>query len=363
MHAGGLRRQGKEKMPMRARDYDFIPPGLPAGPLNAITDVAGVSVGHCSLHDDDHRPPIHTGVTVILPAAGDLFHEKLPAAVHTFNGYGKAAGFEQVREMGTLETPIALTNTLCVGRAWDGLVTWMLDHHPEIGASGPSVNPLVMECNDGRLNDLRGRHVTAEHVLQALAAARQGPVEEGSVGAGAGMRCYGYKGGVGTASRQVGDHRLGALLVANFGRRDQLTIRGRPVGRLLAPPTVDKPAAGSVVIVLATDAPLSDRQLGRIARRAANGLARTGSTISSGSGDFVLAFSTAQRIRQHGPEQTRALEILAEEQLDLFFDACVESVEEAVLNALCQAAPVRGADGRLSEVLPTREIAALLAAS
>src|SRR5512133_2706913 len=173
----------------RAREAGLIHPGLSPGPLNAITDVAGVAVGQITLHDPAHYPPVNTGVTVVIPHPGDLFNQKLAAAVHTINGFGKATGFEQVRELGTLETPVALTNTLCVGRAWDGLVTWMLARHPDIGTTGPSVNPLVAECNDSRLNDLRGRHVTAEHVLQALSSAAPGPVEEGSVGAGAGMVC------------------------------------------------------------------------------------------------------------------------------------------------------------------------------
>ena len=344
---------------LRAREAGFILPGLPTGPLNAITDVPGVTVGHVTLNDGAHDPPIHTGVTAILPHPGDLFNDKLVAAVHTINGYGKAAGFEQVREMGTLETPIVLTNTLCIGRAWDALVTWMLARHPEIGASGPSVNPLVGECNDARLNDLRGRHVTAEHVLQALATAAAGPVAEGSVGAGTGMLCFGYKGGVGTASRQVAEYTLGVLLVANFGRRDQLTIRGLPVGRLLqtTQPLVNP---GSVMIILATDAPLTDRQLGRIARRPALGLARTGSTVSSGSGDFVIAFSTAQTVSQKPSSAALQVRCLPETALDAFFQAAVEATEEAVLNALCQAAPVNGPNGQFFPALPIDSVIKLL---
>ncbi len=351
----------------RARELSFVPPGLPCGPRNAITDVAGVAVGHVTLHDPRHRPPVHTGVTVILPHPGDLFNQQPVAAVHTINGYGKATGFEQVRELGVLETPIALTSTLCVGRVWDGLVTWMLARHPEIGTSGPSVNPLVGECNDARLNDLRGRHVSAEHVLAALAAARGGPVAEGSVGAGAGMVCYGFKGGVGTASRRVGGWTLGALLVANFGRREQLTIRGVPVGRLLAeqagagrptPVPERRPEAGSVMIVLATDAPLSDRQLGRIARRGGLGLARTGSTVSGGSGDFVIAFSSAQPVPRRPVGDRLAAAHLPEAALDGFFQAAVEAVEEAVLNALCQAEAVE----ETVEALPVERVRALLAA-
>jgi D-aminopeptidase len=346
---------------LRARAYDLLNPGLSPGPLNAITDVPGVAVGHRTLHDDDHQPPIHTGVTVILPHPGDLFHEKLFAAVHTINGYGKAAGFEQVREMGTIEAPIALTNTLCVGRVWDGVVSWMLDHHPEIGTSGPSVNPLVGECNDGQLNDLRGRHVTADDVLLALADAHTGLVAEGSVGAGTGMVCYGFKGGVGTASRVVGDYILGGLLAANFGGREQLTIRGVPVERGLTLSDPKKPPLpGSVMIVLATNAPLTDRQMGRIARRADLGLARTGSTVSNGSGDFVIAFSTAQKIRTPAEGSLLNLRCLPEHALDPFFQAVVEVVEESVLNALCQAAPVMGPEGFTIPALPIEQVQELL---
>lgn len=344
---------------MRARDAGFILPGLPTGPLNAITDVRGVTVGQVTINDDSRQPPVHTGVTVVVPHPGDLFNDKLIAAVHTINGYGKATGFEQVREMGTLEAPIALTNTLCVGRAWDALVTWMLARHPEIGASGPTVNPLVGECSDARLNDIRGRHVTSEHVLQALEAAADGPVAEGSVGAGTGMVCYGYKGGVGTASRQVINYILGVLLVANFGRREQLTIRGIPVGRLLQT-TQSLANPGSVMIVLATDAPLTDRQLGRIARRAALGLARTGSIVSSGSGDFVIAFSTAQTVRQNQPGPAQQIRCLPEVALDHFFRAASEATEEAVLNALCQAVPVKGLDGKIMPALPVDSVIKLL---
>ncbi len=341
----------------RAREINFLNPGLPTGPLNAITDVEGVAVGQITLHNDAHQPPVHTGVTAILPHPGDLFNEKLLAAVHTINGYGKASGFEQVREMGTLETPIVLTNTLCVGRAWDGIVTWMLARHPEIGTSGPSVNPLVGECNDSRLNDLRGRHVTAEHVLAALQSARGGVVDEGCVGAGSGMTCYGYKGGVGSASRQVDGYTLGALLVANFGRKNQLLVRGIPVGRLLAEEKQGKdPAAGSVMIVLACDAPLSERQLGRVARRAGLGLARTGSTVGSGSGDFVIAFSTAQKIAQRPARKLLHLTFLDDSALEPFFQAAVECVEEAVLNALCKAEPVGDVDA-----LPLERVVRLLA--
>jgi D-aminopeptidase len=323
-----------------------------------------VLVGQLALNDDSRQPPVHTGVTAVIPHAGDQFNEKLIAAVHTINGFGKPTGFEQIRETGTLETPIILTNTLCVGHAWDGLVTWMLDRHPEIGTSGPSVNPVVAECNDSRLNDLRGRHITASHVLDALHNASSGPVDEGCAGAGAGMVCYGWKGGVGTASRQLEAYTIGVLLNANFGQADQLMVRGVPVGRLLSrgKPCARPALPGSVVILLATDAPLTSRQLGRLARRATAGLARTGSMISHGSGDFVITFSTAQRISQTAPDGLLHIDCLPDTRLDRFFQAVVESVEEAVLNALCAAVPTRGYGSDLVESLPVDRVREILSA-
>jgi D-aminopeptidase len=269
--------------------------------LNAITDVAGVRVGHTTLIAGEGalvpgRGPVRTGVTVVLPHTGDLFAEKVPAAVHTINGFGKPLGFEQVRELGQIEAPIALTNTLNVGLVADALVQHMLAQHPAIGITTGSVNVLVGETNDGWLNDLQGRHVRAEHVFAALASAAgaggapAGRVAEGNVGAGTGTRCFGWKGGLGTASRVLpraaGGSTLGALVQANFGRAEALTLRGVPVGRRLRPPAAPpEPAgAGSVMIVLATDAPLDARQLGRLGPRAAAGLARLGSALEPGSG-------------------------------------------------------------------------------
>ena len=275
--------------------------------------------------------PACTGVTVILPHAGDIYLEKVVAAVHTINGYGKATGFEQVRELGVLETPIALTNTLNVGRVWDALVSWTIQRSQAPGRV-VSLNPLVGECNDAFLNDIQGRFVREEHVIAALENASSGPVEEGAVGAGTGMRCYEFKGGVGTASRVVGAYCVGALLVSNFGSRPQLTISGVPVGQELRHWTNESPQLdGSTMIVLATDAPLSERQLGRLARRAGMGLARTGSTIGHSSGDFVVAFSTANRVIDRPEQNRRVVEVLIELDLNPFFQAVVESVEEAVI--------------------------------
>lgn len=342
-----------EKPRLRLRDLGLRPGTMPAGPLNAITDVPGVRVGQVTKHSAN--PAVHTGVTVILPATGDLFRRKFVAAVHTINGYGKAAGFEQVRELGVLESPIALTNTLCVGRVWDALVSWMISQPG--GEEIVSLNPLVGECNDSVLNDIQRREVREADVFAALEAASGGMVAEGAVGAGAGMVCYDFKGGVGTASRKVGEYMLGALVVTNFGSRSQLTALGVPVGQMLADwPESQREIEGSVMVVLATDAPLLDRQLGRVARRAALGLGRTGTISGNSSGDFVIAFTTALRVRGGKSGQVVRVEHLHERSMNEFFQAAVESVEEAVLNSLCAATTLRGYKGKLIPALPLRRL-------
>jgi D-aminopeptidase len=297
---------------------------LPPGSLNAITDVAGIRVGHATLvaGEGPLRPgqgPVRTGVTVVLPHGGNLFRQKVRGAVHTINGFGKVCGFEEVRELGVIEAPIALTSTLNVGRVADALVTYALHQSPEIGIRTHSVNVVVGECNDGFLNDIQGRHVRAEDVQQALEAAAEGPVAEGAVGAGTGTSCFGWKGDIGTASRIVpaaaGGYTVGALVQSNFGRPQDLTIRGVPVGQRLVPPGDRIPPPreqGSIMMVLATDAPLDARQLGRLCRRAGVGLARTGSHHAHGSGDFVIAFSTAQRLDHQPAALTMTATILAD---------------------------------------------------
>ncbi|MCB9136760.1 MAG: P1 family peptidase [Caldilineaceae bacterium] len=351
-----------------------IPPSyfqLPSGPHNAITDVAGVRVGHATLIRGEGAltpgaGPVRTGVTVILPHSGNLFRNKVRAAVHTINGFGKACGFEEVRELGVIEAPIALTNTLNVWRVADALAGVMVEQNPAIGVNTSSVNVVVGECNDGYLNDIQGRHVHAEHVLAALDAAAGGPVAQGNVGAGTGTSCFGWKGGMGTASRvvSVGNERwtLGALLQTNFGRPGELMIAGAPVGRDLRPPDsppaaseidVEGPERGSVMIVLATDAPLSARQLRRLCVRAGAGLARTGSRLGHGSGDFVIAFTTAYGIPHRLDDEEEPLviqgPILNDEPRAMhhFFPAVVEAVEEAVLNSLFAAETMTGRDGHV----------------
>jgi len=351
-----------------------MPGKLPPGPLNAITDVPDVRVGHTTLISGEGplRPgqgPVRTGVTVILPHGHDPFRHKVRGAVHTINGFGKVRGFEEVRELGVVESPIALTNTLNVGLVADALVQWAVSHNPDIGVRTSTANVLVGETHDGYLNDIQGRHVRAEHVWAAIEAASDGPVAEGAVGAGTGTSCFGWKGGIGTASRtlpvEAGGWVVGALVQSNFGRAEDLTIHGVPVGRHLLPPQTPPaplPDGGSIMIVLACDAPLSERQLRRLCVRVAAGLARTGSNYGHGSGDFVIAFSTGWRVAHRPEALTTQQTVLADEGQAMYwlFPAVVEAVEEAVLNSLFQAETVTGRDGHTRHALPLEEVAALL---
>jgi len=307
--------------------------------------------------------------TVILPHGENLFRHKVRAAVHTINGFGKVRGFEEVRELGVVETPIALTNTLNVGLVADALVQYMVRHNPDIGITTSTANVLVGETHDGYLNDIQGRHVRAEHVWAAIESATPGPVAEGAVGAGTGTSCFGWKGGVGTASRvapdEAGRYTVGALVQSNFGRPQDLTVCGVPVGRQFQPPNMASPPpsdSGSIMVILATDAPLSERQLRRLCVRAAAGLARTGSHYGHGSGDFVIAFSTAWRVEHDPAALTKVQTVLADEgrAMGWLFPAVVESVEEAVLNSLFRAETVVGRDGHMRHALPVEEVAALV---
>lgn len=313
---------------------------LPRGPKNLITDVQGVRVGHVTLADGD----VQTGVTAMIPGPGSSFREKFPAAVHVINGFGKSCGLMQVAELGTLETPILLTNTFSVPECSAALLSWMLGGHEEIGRTTGTVNPVVMECNDGRLNDIRRRSITQEQALEALQGASS-DFEEGSIGAGRGMRCYGYKGGIGSSSRQVQiggvTYTVGSLLLTNFGSKADLLISGKAVGESHA----IEPDQGSCIIILATDAPLDARQLGRCARRAQNGLARTGSITGGGSGEIVLMFSTVNRVPHHSDKPLLTCNCLHEEYLDVFFRAVVECVEESVISSLLHATTVTGMGG------------------
>ena len=349
----------------RIRDLGVRPGVLTPGKENAITDVAGVRVGHATLVEGDS---IRTGVTAILPHAGNLFQSKVPAAVYVGNGFGKAAGFLQVRELGNLETPIVLTNTLAVGTAVEAVVAWTLEQPGNEDVR--SVNAVVGETNDGRLNDIRARRVSARDVRAAIAAAQSskpGPVAEGSVGAGTGTIAFGWKGGIGTSSRvlpaKLGGYTLGALVQSNFG--GILTIDGVRVGEKLGRYDFQEDlaaAAGSCMIVLATDAPLSARNLERLARRAVLGLARTGSYMANGSGDFVIAFSTANQVPHTPPHPVRKTEELENDAVSPLFLAAVESVEEAVYNSLTRATTVTGHRAAKAEALPIERLKTLLAA-
>lgn len=359
----------------RLRDLGIIIGDLPPGPLNAITDIAGVRVGHTTLISGEGllQPgsgPVRTGVTVILPHPGNIFRQKVPAAVYTINGFGKPAGFEQVRELGLIEAPIALTNTLNVGLVLDALVQYAIRQSPEIGVSTSSVNILVGETNDMFLNDLQGRHVHAEHVWQALESAAGGAVEEGNVGAGTGTVCLGWKGGIGSSSRclppALGGYRLGALVQTNFGGgRASLVVNGFPVGEWLRrgeAPGSALAGPGSVMIVLAMDAPLSAAQMERVCVRAMAGLARTGSQFDHGSGDFVIAFSTAHTFPHHPAGYAEYLQVAPHESsiLNGLFHAAAEAVEEAVLNSLCAAQTMSGRDGNTAYALPVEQLVELL---
>lgn len=329
------------------------------GPSNQITDVAGVSVGHVTI--DHPEDDVHTGVTAILPHQGNLFQEKLMAGISVINGFGKSAGFVQVEELGTLESPVIMTNTLSVGTALTASVKYMLERNQDIGRTTGTVNCVVTECNDGSLSDIRGLHVSEQHVLEALANAELAGeekvgFEEGAVGAGRGMKCMGLKGGIGSASRLVPcdgkDYVLGALVLSNFGVKGNLRIDGQ----LLPADATPKPTQeqGSVIIVLATDLPLNERQLKRIAKRATVGLARVGSYLGNGSGDIAIAFSTANKIPHYASSDILEMKMFADSAIDKVFEATAEVVEEAVISSLWHAEGMTGIRGK--EVKGLREI-------
>ena len=331
--------------------YDFQLGYMERGEKNLITDVPGVRVGHVTLHEGD----VHTGVTAILPHGGDMFHDKCVAAVHVINGFGKSAGLIQVEELGTLETPILLTNTLSVGTVSTALVEYMLEKNDDIGVKTGTVNPVVMECNDGHLNDIRGLHVTKAHARAALDAVAD-TFEEGAVGAGAGMSCYSLKGGIGSASRKFtldgNTYTVGALLLTNFGTLRDLTIGGERVGaRLYEERQKAEQDKGSVIIVLATDAPLSARQLTRAAKRAQSGLASTGSISGNGSGEIALAFTTANRRPHYSTHAPETFTAIFEDDMDMVFRAVIECVEESVISSMLHAKTVVGRAGNTRKSL------------
>ncbi|MGP4109288.1 DmpA family aminopeptidase, partial [Virgibacillus sp. L01] len=331
----------------RIRDYGVKIGNLETGNQNSITDVEGVAVGHVTLSDNEKQ----TGITAILPHQGNLFKEKLIASSHVINGFGKTIGTIQINELGTLETPIILTNTLSIGTAADALIEYMLERNPEIGRTTGTVNPIVCECNDMLLNDVRARFITKEHVFQALQNTST-KVEEGTVGAGTGMLCYSLKGGIGTASRVMkmdhGNYTIGVLVLSNFGILSDLKVNGKAVGEELRDAIIqsrEEQDKGSIIIVVGTDLPVSERQLNRIIKRSLTGLSRTGSIITTGSGEVVVGFSTATKIPHDKTSDCITMSMIHEEDIDLAFRAIGEATEEAVLNSLVTATHVIGRDG------------------
>lgn len=357
----------------RARGIGVIPGVVSPGPLNAITDVAGVAVGHKTVIRGHN---VRTGVTAVLPHLGNLFMEKVPAAIFVGNGFGKLMGLSQVNELGEIETPILLTNTLSVGRVADVLVDHILSLPGNEGVR--SVNPIVAETNDGFLNDIRGKHVGRKEVLAALRSASTGPVNEGSIGAGTGTVALGFKGGIGTSSRvlpkNLGGYMVGVLVQTNFD--GILTISGAPVGKELGrhymkehlgigsskSQEVPEPRDyGSVVVVIATDACLDSRNLRRLAARAALGLARTGGVSENRSGDYFIAFSTAKQVRiKNASARQHQVKLLKNEAMSPLFVAVIEATEEAVYNSLFRATTVKGRDNHIAEALPIEKTQQIL---
>jgi len=365
-----LAAQSAEGGRARARDLGVAPGIFKPGALNAITDVAGVRVGQTTIVRGDS---VRTGVTAIFPHDGNIFLDRVPAAIHVGNGFGKLLGVTQVAELGEIESPILLTCTLCVWKAADALVGWMLE---QPGMSNVrSINPVVGETNDGTLNDIRARPVDAEAVRHALTSARGGPVEEGSVGAGAGTVAFGWKGGIGTSSRvlpaSLGGYTVGVLVQTNFG--GILQVLGAPVGKELGRYAFQHEVEGghgdgSIMIVVATDAPLSDRNLGRVAARAIMGLARTGSSASNGSGDYVIAFSTGESVRRHvsfdsgasaANDSVRTVADLPNDAMSAVFEGVVEATEEAIYDSLFMATTVTG-NGHTVDAIPLDRVRAIL---
>ena len=345
----------------RARDYGIEIGILKTGMLNSITDVKGVKIGHTTLIKDSH---IRTGVTAILPHSGNIFQMKVPAAIHLGNGFGKLAGYSQVKELGNIETPIVLTNTLSVPTASDALISYTLQQ--EGNENVYSVNPVVGETNDGWLNDIRGRHINEQHILDAIKNATGGPVVEGNVGAGTGTSCFGYKGGIGTSSRVIpkkyGGYTVGVLVQTNFG--GVLQINGVPIAKEMNtyPKNYKYDVDGSCMIVVMTDAPLGSRNLERLAKRAMMGLAKTGGIASNGSGDYVIAVSTANENLIPYQKESLVLETkeLKNNAVTPLFLAVIEATEEAIINSLFAANTMTGVKNHQRKAIPVNEIVNLM---
>jgi len=337
----------------RIRDYGIAIGEMEPGKKNAITDVKGVKVGHFTLNDDF----IKTGVTAIIPHGGNLFREKPIAASYVINGFGKTSGTIQLEELGNIETPLVLTNTLSVGAAHAALVEYMLKDNEDIGATTGTINPIVCECNDGYLNDIRGMHVKKEHVFKAIESADE-EFYEGAVGAGTGMSCYGLKGGVGSASRlvKIGDQvfTVGILVLSNFGAKKDLIIKGIEAGKIISEiqkSNISEEDKGSIIIILATDIPMTHRQLKRTCKRTGVGLSRTGSFLGNGSGDIAIGFTTTNIIKHYQEDALVSIKMLNENKINDVFRATAEATEEAVLNALICANTTNGRDGHMRHSL------------
>jgi len=336
------------KQQKRVSDYGIRIGEMECGKQNAITDVRGVKVGHVTLDDKE----IKTGVTAILPHGGNIFEEKVFGAVHVINGFGKTLGTIQIEELGTIETPILLTNTLSVGTVAQGIVEYKLERNPNIGLATGTVNPIVCECNDGAyLNDIRGLHVQKEHVIQAINNADT-TFFEGSVGAGTGMTCHKLKGGIGSASRIMNfdqtEYTIGTLILSNHGQKKDLLMDGREIGKEICAideNNVSETDKGSIIIIIATDLPMTERQLKRIAKRSVVGLMRTGSYMGQGSGELAIAFSTANRVNHYEEMKTIDLKMFNPNDMDIAFRAVAECVEESILNSMVTAKTTIGRNG------------------
>jgi D-aminopeptidase len=366
-----------------AREKGIIIGELSPGETNHLIDVPGVRVGHTTIIEGEGKltpgkGPIRTGVTMVLPHANNVFKNKVRGASFVMNGFGKTTGLPQLQELGVIETPIAITNTLNIGLVWDAVVEWLLQSNKEIGISTGSVSPIVTECFDGYLNDIQGRHVKQEHVFQALEEAeKRNNHHQGIVGAGTGMRVLGLKSGIGSASREIKidskKYRVGVLSVPNFGKLERLMIKGVPIGKEIAkkPPFIKESKdqseikeKGSVITIFGTDAPLTHRQLYRVARRAVVGICRTGSNIGHSSGDFIIAFSTANKVKHYLEKTISDQPIIVNERkgLEPIFQATIEATEESIVNALFTAQTLNGRDGQVLYSLPIEETINLLRA-
>lgn len=323
---------------------------LKKGKKNLITDVQGVKVGHVTLNDGD----IKTGVTAILPHEGNVFKEKVMAASYVLNGFGKSMGLLQIDELGSIETPIIMTNTLSIGVAATGLIKYMLKQNDDIGIKTGTVNCVVTECNDGQLNDIRGLHVKEEHIFEAIGNAAE-DFQEGAIGSGTGMSCLGVKGGIGSSSRIVEldnkEYVIGAIVMSNFGNKGDLIISGQNIGKKIEEIDLKEKEKGSIIIVIATDIPLNERQLKRVAKRSSIGIARTGSHMGNGSGDICLAFTTANKLKHYSDVDIIDTKMIYDNNIDIVFRGAIEAVEEAVISSLYHADTTIGRDEKISKSL------------